>query len=50
MISLLADGTRIGNPAVNISIFAAFVLITLVILVAREGREQVSAAVSIATP
>lgn len=39
---LLAEGTRIGNPAVNISIFAAFVVITLVIVI-RAGRTNTNA-------
>ena len=39
---VLAAGTRIGNPAVNISIFAAFVVITLVIVI-RAGRTNTNA-------
>ena len=42
MTRLLADTTQIGNPAVNISIFAAFVVITLVIVV-RAGRTNTNA-------
>ena len=31
--TVLAEAARIGNPAVNISIFVAFVLITLFIVI-----------------
>ena len=42
MNRLLAGDTQIGNPAVNISIFAAFVVITLVIVI-RAGRTNTNA-------
>ncbi len=40
--TVLAEAARIGNPAVNISIFAAFVLITLFIVI-RAGRTNTTA-------
>lgn len=40
--TVLAEAARIGNPAVNISIFAAFVLITLFIVI-RAGRTNTNA-------
>ncbi|AQT79025.1 cation acetate symporter [Mycolicibacterium litorale] len=39
---LAAEATRIGNPAINISIFVAFVLITLFIVI-RAGRSNTNA-------
>lgn len=38
----LAAGDRIGNPAINISIFAAFVVITLIIVI-RASRSNTNA-------
>lgn len=43
MTRLLAAGEKLGNPAVNIGIFVAFVVITLVIVV-RVGRRNTNAA------
>ncbi|AKK26432.1 cation acetate symporter [Mycobacterium sp. EPa45] len=40
--TVLAEAARIGNPAVNISIFVAFVLITLFIVI-RAGRTNTNA-------
>ncbi len=40
--TLLAEASRIGNPVVNISIFVAFVLITLFIVI-RAGRSNTNA-------
>ncbi|EHB49983.1 SSS sodium solute transporter superfamily [Mycolicibacterium rhodesiae JS60] len=40
--TLLAEASRIGNPVVNISIFVAFVLITLFIVI-RAGRTNTNA-------
>ncbi|BBY62653.1 solute symporter family protein [Mycolicibacterium helvum] len=40
--TVLAEASRIGNPAVNISIFVAFVLITLFIVI-RAGRSNTNA-------
>ncbi|GAY17640.1 cation acetate symporter [Mycobacterium sp. shizuoka-1] len=40
--TVLAEAARIGNPAVNISIFAAFVLITLFIVI-RASRSNTNA-------
>ncbi|TGD85653.1 cation acetate symporter [Mycolicibacterium sp. CH28] len=42
MTTLLAEGTRIGNPVINISIFVGFVLITLFIVI-RAGRSNTNA-------
>ena len=42
-LTLLAEGSKIGNPAVNIGIFIAFVIITLAIVI-RVGRRNTSAA------
>jgi cation/acetate symporter len=42
-LTLLAEGGKIGNPAVNIGIFVTFVIITLVIVI-RVGRGNTSAA------
>ncbi|MCB1291355.1 cation acetate symporter [Mycolicibacterium sp.] len=41
-MSVLAAGTQTGNPIVNISIFVAFVIITLVIVI-RAGRTNTNA-------
>ena len=41
-VSVLAAGTQTGNPIVNISIFVAFVIITLVIVI-RAGRTNTNA-------
>lgn len=43
MTRLLAAGEQLGNPAVNIGIFVAFVVITLVIVI-RVGRRNTNAA------
>ncbi len=43
MTRLLAAGEKLGNPAVNIGIFVAFVVITLVIVI-RVGRRNTNAA------
>ncbi|SBS76549.1 acetate transporter [uncultured Mycobacterium sp.] len=40
--TVLAEASRIGNPAVNISIFVAFVVITLFIVI-RAGRSNTNA-------
>ncbi|WP_179471735.1 solute symporter family protein [Mycolicibacterium vinylchloridicum] len=40
--TLLAEASRLGNPVVNISIFVAFVLITLFIVI-RAGRSNTNA-------
>ncbi|KAA0110092.1 cation acetate symporter [Mycolicibacterium sp. P1-5] len=40
--TVLAEAARIGNPAVNVSIFTAFVLITLFIVI-RAGRTNTNA-------
>lgn len=40
--TVLAEATRIGNPVINISIFVAFVLITLFIVI-RAGRTNTNA-------
>jgi len=42
-LTLLAEGGKIGNPAVNIGIFVAFVIITLAIVI-RVGRRNTNAA------
>jgi len=42
-LTLLAEGSKIGNPAVNIGIFVAFVIVTLVIVI-RVGRRNTNAA------
>jgi cation/acetate symporter len=42
-INLLAAGAKLGNPAVNIGIFVAFVVITLFIVI-RVGRRNTNAA------
>ncbi|WP_319435708.1 cation acetate symporter [Mycobacterium sp. RTGN5] len=41
-MTVLAEASRIGNPTVNISIFVAFVLITLFIVI-RAGRSNTNA-------
>ena len=42
-LTLLAEGGKIGNPAVNIGIFVSFVIITLAIVI-RVGRRNTNAA------